>query len=89
MNRIDKPLVIEGSAETNNQLVRIIRKKLRAKQLPFVRITQWHWHGQFMGPKYKQTCREKKQRMCKLTILSDQTKHSNSATSPIKKMVPG
>jgi hypothetical protein len=34
MNRIDKPLVIEVSAETDNQLVRIIRKKIRAEQLP-------------------------------------------------------
>ncbi len=29
-----EPLVIEGSAEGDNQLVEIIRKKKRAKQLP-------------------------------------------------------
>ena len=49
-------------------IVKIIRKKLRAKQLPhasdrpfcqFAQITQLHRHGQFVGPKYKQTCREK------------------------------
>ena len=32
MNRIDEPLVIEGSAETDKQLVRIIRKTIRAER---------------------------------------------------------
>ena len=34
MKKMHEPLVIEGSAEADNQLVEIIRKKLRAKQLP-------------------------------------------------------
>ena len=34
MNRMVKPSVIKGSAEADNQLVEIIRKKLRAEQLP-------------------------------------------------------
>ena len=34
MKKMHEPLVIEGSAEANNQLLQIIRKKLRAKQLP-------------------------------------------------------
>jgi len=34
MKKMHEPSVIEGSAEANNQLVQIIRKKLRAKQLP-------------------------------------------------------
>jgi hypothetical protein len=34
MKKMHKPLVIEGSAEADNQLVEIIRKKHRAKQLP-------------------------------------------------------
>jgi len=34
MKKMHEPLMIEGSAEADNQLVKIIRKKLRAKQLP-------------------------------------------------------
>jgi hypothetical protein len=34
MKKMHEPLVIEGSAEGDNQLVEIIRKKKRAKQLP-------------------------------------------------------
>ena len=34
MKKMHEPSVIEGSEEANNQLVEIIRKKLRAKQLP-------------------------------------------------------
>ena len=34
MNKMHEPSVIKGSAEANNQLVEIIRNKLRAKQLP-------------------------------------------------------
>ena len=34
MKKMHEPSVIEGSAEADNQLVEIIRKKLRAKQLP-------------------------------------------------------
>ena len=34
MKKMHKPLVIEGSTEVDNQLVEIIRKKQRAKQLP-------------------------------------------------------
>jgi hypothetical protein len=34
VNKMHEPLVIIGSAEAENQLVEIIRKKLRAKQLP-------------------------------------------------------
>jgi hypothetical protein len=34
IRNMHEPLVIEGSAEADNQLVEIIRKKLRAKQLP-------------------------------------------------------
>ena len=34
MKKMHEPSVIEGSAEADNQLVEIIRKKQRAKQLP-------------------------------------------------------
>ena len=34
IKKMHEPSVIEGSAEADNQLVEIIRKKLRAKQLP-------------------------------------------------------
>ena len=34
MKKMHEPLVIKGSAEGDNQLVEIIRKKQRAKQLP-------------------------------------------------------
>jgi hypothetical protein len=34
IRNMHEPSVIEGSAEADNQLVEIIRKKLRAKQLP-------------------------------------------------------
>ncbi len=33
MNKMDEPLVIEGSVEADNLLVEIIRKKLRPQQL--------------------------------------------------------
>jgi hypothetical protein len=70
MKKMHEPLVIKGSAEADNQLVEIIRKKQRAKQLPHAsdsfcqcaRIAQWHWHGQFVGTEYKQTCCENSRR---------------------------
>ena len=34
LRNMHEPSVIEGSAEADNQLVEIIRKKQRAKQLP-------------------------------------------------------
>jgi hypothetical protein len=70
IRNMHEPSVIEGSAEADNQLVEIIRKKLRAKQLPhasdrpFGNLRGSHngIGGQFVGTKYKQTCRENSKR---------------------------
>jgi hypothetical protein len=93
MNRIDEPLVIEGSAETDKQLVRIIRKTIRAEQLPhtsdrpFANLRGSHNGTSMANPWVPSTNKHarKKQRICKLTILSDLRKCSNTATSPIKR----
>jgi hypothetical protein len=91
MKKMHEPSVIEGSAEADNQLVEIIRKKQRAKQLPHASdrpfqlawITQWHRHGQFVGTKYKQTCRENSRRNA--NRLSCQTRRNVPTPSPIKR----
>ncbi len=97
MKKMHEPSVIEGSAEANNQLVEITRKKQRAKQLihasdrPFANSRRSN-NGIGMGNSWVPSTNKhavKQQRKCKPTILSDKTKRSDTATSPIKKIKPG
>jgi hypothetical protein len=98
MKKMHKPLAIEGSAEADNHLVEIIRKKQRGKQLthasdrPFANLRGSN-NGIGMGnswvPSTNKHVMRKQQRKCKPTILSDERKHSDTATSPINKIKPG
>ncbi len=88
MKRMDEPLVIKGSADADNQLVEIIRKSLKAKQLPrasdrpFANLRRSHNGIGVINSWVPSTNKHV------MTILSDETKCYDMATSPIKMMIP-
>jgi len=97
MSNMHEPLVVQGSDVADNHLVKMIRGKLIAEQLrhssdrPFGNSRQTT-NGIGMDNSWVPSTNShvvKQQRKSKWTILSDERIHSDTATSPIKKMNSG
>ncbi len=97
VNKMYEPSVIEGSEEADSQLVEIIRKKLRAKQLPHASDRPFaNSRGSHNGigmtnswvPSTNKQVVKKTENMQTNCPVSER-KCFEMAASPIKMMIPG
>ena len=98
MSNMHESSVVQGSDEADNHLVEMIRGKLIVEQFPHssdrpfgnsrqTTIMALAWA--IRGSRVETYMSSKQQSKYKWTILSDGTKSSDTATSPITKMNPG
>jgi hypothetical protein len=93
IRNMHEPSVIEGSAEADNQLVEIIRKKLRAKQLPHTSDrpfanSRGSSNGIGMGNSWVPSTNKHVVKTAE-EMQTDYPVRQDESSSPIKKMKPG